>query len=188
MAHRVKHKVQSTMDSLIKFEGTIGLSGSVATPTLSCSLIAATDMHVTVSGTSPGVVTLMLPPSVQYPQLIKAASGLQCHSSSSVDFGGRGPTKVHYKLEPLGFVWSSGSVQFGNAVGSSYQNIPGTVTPTGNAYYQWQIIAMTTGSLSTGAGLVSGTLVDPVDASVAVATPVADIWFDLLFRDTTRIV
>lgn len=193
MSSRIPHRTWTTRDSIFEHTFTIGISGSVATPTLSASLLAATERHATVSGTSPGVVTLSLPPPYGYPELIGWTAQIHAGSTSSFDFGGRNQlTKDRYSIQPLAFINNTGQQLASQGTIGQYAN-PNTQTNVnaidygGDAVFRMEISKLVQAS-GTFAGVapVSATLVDPIDASVASGWPTARVIVRATFLNRSR--
>jgi hypothetical protein len=187
---RTPHKVMTTMDKVVDFAATVGVSGSATA--LSCSLLYSTEQHCTVSGTSPGVVYLAFPKGYSPARMIAWGATMHAGSTSSLDFGGRDQlTKAHYVLEPVSYVAPYGNMIASSSVGM-YSN-PGNMTDPraagydGGAYFKFEIKKLVQAS-GTFAGVapVSATLADPIDASVASGWPTAKISVWAKFRDRAR--
>lgn len=184
----------TTVDSTMLFAATVGLSGTATG--LSCSLQDSTEMHAFVSGTSPGQVFLVLPKAYSFPQLVAWGADLHAGSTSSLNFGGPNgdPTKVrlHYVLEKTAFQYATGSQIVGENIPGYFQNNivstdPRAATFNGGSIFSLKTFALqaaVTGNVAAGnITTVSGTLIDPVDASVASGSPVAKVSVWAVFKN-----
>lgn len=191
MSSRIPHKVQTTRDSIFDHTWTIGISGSATG--LSASLLNGTELHATVSGTSPGIVALSLPIPYAYPELIGWTAQLHAGSTSSLDFGGRNQlTKERYTIQPLGFINPTGQQLAAQSVVGQYvnpntQTNPNAIDFGGDAVFRMEIskLVQSTGSFA-GVAPVSATLADPIDASVASGWPVAKVIVRASFLNRSR--
>lgn len=197
MSSRVKHRVESTIDSLVPFAATIAFSGSATA--LSCSLQDSTELHAAVSGTSPGQIFLALPAAYAFPQLVAWGADLHIGSTSSLNSGGpNGVTtavRPHYVLEKTAFEYQQGAQIVSGGVPGYFWNPSPTSDPRairfgGGAVFSmktYALQAMVTGNVAAGnITTVSGTLTDMVDASVAPGSPTGKVSIWAFFRNKSR--
>lgn len=191
MAHRIKHKVETTMDRIVDYAASVGLSGTATG--LSASLIFSTEQHCTVSGTSPGLVALTVPFDFTYPRMVSWGADLIMGGVGSfpgnLSFGGNfagANAGAQYSLLKRAFTYQTGSVL---ADGSDLTRL--NTTAGGGAQFRFainQLQCRVTGNVAAGnITTVSGTIVDPVDSGVPPGYPVATINVWAKFRDTTRV-
>lgn len=196
---KIPHHVDTTIDGVELYGATVGMSGSATA--LSCSLIFSTQMHTAVSGTSPGVVTVVLPSAYSYSRMVAWGADLIGGSTSSFNLGGPngGPTTVRdrYYLGKRAYQYPYGSQTVSSSIQSEglFAN-PNTSTNVNAALYGGgaaftfdvsSLKVMVTGNVAAGnISTVSGTAVDPFDASVAPGSPTACITIWALFRKRSR--
>lgn len=184
MSSRIQHKVTSTRDAVTIFGATIGVSGSATG--LVTTLQDSTELHCTVSGTSPGRVVLTLPSQYSYPGLIAWGCDMHAGSTSSLDYGGRNQlTKERYTIQGNSFTYANGA----QIVGSPGSRAGYYANPTtgGGASFSFEISKLVQSS-GTFAGVapISATLADPIDASVAPGSPTAKIGVWAIFQNRSR--
>lgn len=191
MSIRIKHDVKSTIDGVQLYAASIGVSGTATG--LTTTLMDSTELHSTVSGTSPGVVFLTLPKPYDFPQLVSWTANLRAGSTSSANFGGQNElTKEHYVLERTAFQYSTGAPIVDGTAG--YYANPNTSTDPraaafgGGSVFKMQInkLVQSTGSFA-GVAPISASLANPIDASVAPGHPTAVIDVVAVFRNRSRV-
>jgi hypothetical protein len=204
----VRHQVESTKDRLILFGCTIGVSGTVATPALSCSIEASTEDLIQVSGTSPGIITVITPADLAFPQMIAWGADLHAGSTSSLNFGGPNgtPTRVQqlYHLQKNAYAYPYGAQRVSSSVGlyanpyaqgaatTMYDVAPADTSGfgAGGSVFTMQInnlVAAVTGNVAAGnITQMSASAIDPVDASVAPGSPTAKVTIWAVFRGRGR--
>ncbi|HSN10625.1 MAG TPA: hypothetical protein VLS51_00750 [Propionibacteriaceae bacterium] len=202
----VQHQVNTTKDRIVLFGCTIGVSGSATA--LSCSIEASTDDLIQVSGTSPGLVTVVTPQDLAFPQIIAWGADLHAGSTSSLNFGGPNglPTKVQqlYHLQKNAYAYPYGAQRVSSSVGLFANPYPQGAASTmfdvapadtsgfgaGGSVFSMQIYnlqAQVTGNVQAGnVTQMSASAADPVDASVANGSPTAKITIWALYRARGR--
>lgn len=143
-----------------------------------------------VSGTSPGTVTLTFDQQFSYPRMIGWGADLRAGSTSSLNWGGPNgtTTKVrhYYDLQKVAYQYPYGAQVPSSSASPLYVN----PTAGGGAVMQFQVMnlqVMVTGNVAAGnITQISGTAVDPVDASVASGSATANISFWAAFRKKGR--
>ncbi len=182
---RIKHNVTTTMDGVIDYAATVGLSGTSSG--LSCSVVFSTEQHTAVSGTSPGIITVTLPAAYAFNRMIAWGADLQSGQTGSLFgqsvYNTAAAVGAQYLMQKRAFQYQSGSDAAAN-------RLPMNPTAGGGATFQFainQLKVMVTGNVAAGnVTVVSGTLVDPIDQSIATSSPVATISIWAKFRNTSR--
>lgn len=190
MSSRIKHRVDTTIDSVCLYAASVGVSGTATG--LATTLMDSTELGTTVSGSSPGVVFVTLPKDLSYPQLISWTAEIRAGSTSSFNYGGQNQaTKEHYIVEKTAFQYPTGSPIAQQGTPGYYMN-PGTSTDPraaafgGGAVFRLEINSLRVGAANTPGAVVSGVLANPIDASVAPGSPTAVIDVTAVFRNRSR--